>query len=208
MLANGLTISGKSRYIRYISKGSQKETTMNAQIKQLKDQLNAAIINNDYRHLQTALKLARAAKYAVNCKLNAKKEILLHAANVILINIFTTYRKERAEEQQEWEAKQSRDWDKRYNEYKRNRNSHQYGWSESERRMYEEWQQRRRQQQPAAAEAPHQKFIAIFNQKLGQSYTKADLKKVYKELAKLHHPDLGGKKEDFQALQKAYEIMV
>lgn len=166
---------------------------MNAQIKQLKDQLNAAIINNDYRQLQAALKLAKAAKYAVNCKLNAKKEALLHAANEILVSIFTSYREECAEENRQQQQEQGR---------------HQYGWSESERRMYEEWQQRRRnQQQPSAAEAPHQKFVSIFNQKLGQSYTKADLKKVYKELAKTYHPDLGGKTADFQALQKAYEIM-
>lgn len=32
-----------------------------------------------------------------------------------------------------------------------------------------------------------------------------DLKKEYRKLAKLHHPDTGGKEEDFKKLNEAYE---
>ena len=34
-----------------------------------------------------------------------------------------------------------------------------------------------------------------------------ELKKVYKELAKKHHPDLGGSKEEFQELNNEYDLL-
>lgn len=177
-------------------------------------ELNNAAKSDNYRQLQAALKNSRAGGWFPEVKLNAKKAVLVAEAlrlrNRIMENI-KTENEQRVKDEDE----QARQWDKRnkerqerYNEAKRNRSKHQYGWSESERRMYEEWQQRRHQQTSVQTPAqPHQKFIQIFQQKLGDSYTLIDLKRVYKELAKVHHPDAGGSKEDFQALQKAYEVM-
>jgi len=36
---------------------------------------------------------------------------------------------------------------------------------------------------------------------------KEETKKKYKELAKVHHPDVGGLTEDFQRLQFSYELI-
>lgn len=184
-------------------------------------ELNNAAKSDNYRQLQAALKSVRAAGWKPEVKLNSKKCLLVSEAlrlrNLIMESIKTENEQRVKDEESEWYEKE-RQWDKRnkerqerYNEAKRNRNKHQYGWSESERRMYEEWQQRRKQQQTRTdvqtPAQPHQKFIQIFQQRLGNLYTAFELKKVYKELAKVHHPDAGGSKEDFQALQRAYEVM-
>jgi DnaJ-class molecular chaperone len=34
-----------------------------------------------------------------------------------------------------------------------------------------------------------------------------DIKKSYKKMVKIHHPDKGGKKEDFEKVRLAYEIL-
>jgi len=38
-------------------------------------------------------------------------------------------------------------------------------------------------------------------------YKNNDIKKAYKKLVIIHHPDKGGKVEDFKKLQLAYEIL-
>jgi len=39
------------------------------------------------------------------------------------------------------------------------------------------------------------------------SYTKNSLKKEYRKLAQLYHPDTGGKQNDFVAMTKEYEVL-
>lgn len=47
--------------------------------------------------------------------------------------------------------------------------------------------------------------IKLFS--LNDSYSKEDIKKSYKKLSKIHHPDLGGCKEEFVKINKARDIL-
>jgi len=46
----------------------------------------------------------------------------------------------------------------------------------------------------------------ITNKKPVELFDYTDLEKSYKDLAKKHHPDLGGSQEDFIYIQQCYEI--
>ncbi len=74
---------------------------------------------------------------------------------------------------------------------------------QSRRQRYENWQQ----QQTNSNQIDHQHFLRMFQEKLGMNPDKKSLKQMFWQLAKVHHPDAGGKTADFQALQRAYEIM-
>jgi DnaJ family protein A protein 2 len=58
-------------------------------------------------------------------------------------------------------------------------------------------------------------FIACFNQYMNpyktlgvsQSSSGADIKKAYRDLAKIHHPDKGGDSEQFKKITRAYEVL-
>lgn len=43
---------------------------------------------------------------------------------------------------------------------------------------------------------------------LKEGFTMQDLKKSYKQLAKIHHPDVGGTAENFKRLNKAYNYLI
>ncbi|QPK90830.1 DnaJ domain-containing protein [Bacillus velezensis] len=43
---------------------------------------------------------------------------------------------------------------------------------------------------------------------LTSPYTKSELKSAYKNLAKKHHPDMGGDSQKFIEINKAYEYLL
>jgi hypothetical protein len=53
-----------------------------------------------------------------------------------------------------------------------------------------------------------QRAYQIFSVKIGDNLTQELINKKYKILAKKHHPDKGGKPEDFQALKEAHKLML
>lgn len=47
--------------------------------------------------------------------------------------------------------------------------------------------------------------LKVLNLSVG--YTPTDLKKSYRKMVHLYHPDKGGKADDFLKIQKAYELL-
>lgn len=50
-------------------------------------------------------------------------------------------------------------------------------------------------------------FFEVLGLNPNQNYSKEDLKKRYRELAKLHHPDTGGDPEKFRQVDHAYKML-
>lgn len=53
-----------------------------------------------------------------------------------------------------------------------------------------------------------QKAYGIFGFQMSDALTEEVIKKKYKLLAKKHHPDMGGKPEDFQKLKEAHKLLL
>lgn len=76
--------------------------------------------------------------------------------------------------------------------------------NESHRKYWEDQKRKRKK------EELHNQNIANAMNLLGLSYgfTEEDVKKAYKRLSKIHHPDVGGLPENFKRLKKAYDYLI
>lgn len=71
-------------------------------------------------------------------------------------------------------------------------------------RRQQQYEQYRRQQQASTNNMTN----AIKLLGLTEGFTVSDVKKAYRRLSKIHHPDVGGKQENFIKLKKAYDYVM
>lgn len=74
--------------------------------------------------------------------------------------------------------------------------------SENAVRQWETWGQYNEVKTPEAKPENYYEILGI-----GKQATLREIKKSYRGLAKIHHPDAGGKEEDFSKLSNAYSVL-
>lgn len=81
---------------------------------------------------------------------------------------------------------------------------------EKKRRQYYQQQQQRQQQQHYQQADTHYRNIANAKKLMGlpEDFTEKDVKKAYRRLAKIHHPDAGGLEANFIKLNRAYNYLM
>lgn len=75
---------------------------------------------------------------------------------------------------------------------------------EERRRQERQRQERQRQQQSHS----NDRASAIKLLGLSEGFTIKDVKKAYRKLSKIHHPDAGGTEENFKRLNRAYNYLM
>lgn len=70
-------------------------------------------------------------------------------------------------------------------------------------RQYEYYRQRQQQRTSNNNMANAMELLG-----LNEGFTSNDVKKAYRRLSKIHHPDVGGKQENFIKLKKAYDYVM
>lgn len=142
--------------------------------------------------------------------------------NVLILNKSISEGREREEvkrqrEKEEREKRIRRDWERLYYERKKMREEayERYRHQQYERHR-DEWQRQRDNRQDHSTGQQYSTFtnhdsklhqsLMILGLQIGAS--KKDVRIAYRNLCKKHHPDMGGKHEDFVKLNNAYKYVM
>lgn len=103
-----------------------------------------------------------------------------------------------------FEERQRRQQEYEYRQQQRQHRENYYRQREREQQQYQRQRQYSYQQEPRN----NNRTNAMKLMGLSEGFTTNDVKKAYRRLAKVHHPDLGGTQENFIRLTKAYDYLM
>lgn len=125
------------------------------------------------------------------------------------------YERRKKQEEEEARRRAEREWRQYAQWYERKRNrrgkeqynyQRQHGYYERQYdRQRNEYQYKYKQQQQTTYGGDPQLMDSLKTLGLDRTATKQDIKSAYRKLSRKHHPDVGGKHEDFVRINKAYK---
>jgi ABC-type multidrug transport system fused ATPase/permease subunit len=113
--------------------------------------------------------------------------------------------------QREYEREQERRrHEERMRQLERERRKQQEEMDRIMREFFERMRQKQQQQQRQQQRQSNNNNMANAMKLLGltEGFTEKDVKKAYRRLSKIHHPDVGGKEANFLKLKKAYDYVM